>query len=29
MMLIGYTMGCRPAGPKQLVREVALAEEAG
>ena len=29
MMLIGYTMMCEQAGPKQLVRDVALAEEAG
>ena len=28
MTLIGYTM-CEQAGPKQLVRDVALAEEAG
>jgi G6PDH family F420-dependent oxidoreductase len=27
--LIGYTMMCEQAGPKQLVRDVALAEEAG
>src|ERR1700681_2322199 len=26
---IGYTMMCEQAGPKQLVRDVALAEEAG
>src|SRR5881628_3972702 len=29
MTLIGYTMMCEQAGPKQLVRDVALAEEAG
>jgi alkanesulfonate monooxygenase SsuD/methylene tetrahydromethanopterin reductase-like flavin-dependent oxidoreductase (luciferase family) len=29
MTLIGYTMMCGQAGPKQLVRDVALAEEAG
>jgi G6PDH family F420-dependent oxidoreductase len=29
MALIGYTMMCEQAGPKQLVRDVALAEEAG
>ena len=29
MTLIGYTMTCEQAGPKQLVRGVALAEEAG
>ena len=29
MMSIGYTMMCEQAGPKQLVRDVALAEEAG
>jgi G6PDH family F420-dependent oxidoreductase len=29
MMLIGYTMMCEQAGPKQLVADVALAEEAG
>jgi G6PDH family F420-dependent oxidoreductase len=29
MPLIGYTMMCEQAGPKQLVRDVALAEEAG
>jgi G6PDH family F420-dependent oxidoreductase len=28
MTLIGYTMMCEQAGPKQLVRDVALAEEA-
>jgi hypothetical protein len=27
MTLIGYTMMCEQAGPKQLVRDVALAEE--
>src|SRR5271167_703613 len=27
--LIGYTMMCEQAGPKQLVRDVVLAEEAG
>src|SRR5207302_11264919 len=27
--LIGYTMMCEQAGPKQLVRDVALAEQAG
>jgi hypothetical protein len=27
--LIGYTMMCEEAGPKRLVRDVALAEEAG
>ena len=27
--LIGYTMMCEQSGPKQLVRDVALAEEAG
>jgi G6PDH family F420-dependent oxidoreductase len=27
--LIGYTMMCEQAGPKQLVRDVSLAEEAG
>jgi alkanesulfonate monooxygenase SsuD/methylene tetrahydromethanopterin reductase-like flavin-dependent oxidoreductase (luciferase family) len=27
--LIGYTMMCEQAGPKLLVRDVALAEEAG
>jgi G6PDH family F420-dependent oxidoreductase len=27
--LIGYTMMCEQAGPKQLVRDVAFAEEAG
>jgi alkanesulfonate monooxygenase SsuD/methylene tetrahydromethanopterin reductase-like flavin-dependent oxidoreductase (luciferase family) len=27
--LIGYTMMCEQAGQKQLVRDVALAEEAG
>jgi alkanesulfonate monooxygenase SsuD/methylene tetrahydromethanopterin reductase-like flavin-dependent oxidoreductase (luciferase family) len=27
--LIGYTMMCEQAGPKQLVRDVAIAEEAG
>jgi alkanesulfonate monooxygenase SsuD/methylene tetrahydromethanopterin reductase-like flavin-dependent oxidoreductase (luciferase family) len=26
--LIGYTMVCEQAGPKQLVRDVALAEQA-
>jgi G6PDH family F420-dependent oxidoreductase len=29
MTKIGYTMMCEQAGPKQLVRDVALAEEAG
>jgi G6PDH family F420-dependent oxidoreductase len=29
MTQIGYTMMCEQAGPKQLVRDVALAEEAG
>jgi len=29
MTLIGYTMMCEQTGPKQLVRDVALAEEAG
>jgi G6PDH family F420-dependent oxidoreductase len=29
MILIGYTMMCEQAGPKQLVRDVALAEQAG
>jgi G6PDH family F420-dependent oxidoreductase len=29
MTSIGYTMMCEQAGPKQLVRDVALAEEAG
>jgi alkanesulfonate monooxygenase SsuD/methylene tetrahydromethanopterin reductase-like flavin-dependent oxidoreductase (luciferase family) len=29
MTLLGYTMMCEQAGPKQLVRDVALAEEAG
>src|SRR5882757_5669612 len=29
MTLIGYTMMCEQAGPKQLVRDVALAEHAG
>jgi G6PDH family F420-dependent oxidoreductase len=29
MTLIGYTMMCEQAGPKQLVRDVALAEDAG
>src|SRR5438270_2551665 len=29
MTLIGYTIMCEQAGPKQLVRDVALAEEAG
>jgi G6PDH family F420-dependent oxidoreductase len=28
-MLIGYSLICEQAGPKQLVRDVALAEEAG
>ena len=28
MTLIGYMMICEQAGPKQLVRDVALAEEA-
>jgi len=27
MTQIGYTMMCEQAGPKQLVRDVALAEE--
>ena len=27
MTLIGYTMMCEQAGPKQLVRDVTLAEE--
>jgi hypothetical protein len=29
MTLIGYTMMCEEAGPKQSVRDVVLAEEAG
>jgi G6PDH family F420-dependent oxidoreductase len=29
MTMIGYTMMCEQAGPKQLVRDVVLAEEAG
>ena len=29
MTLIGYTMMCEQAGPKQLVRDVAVAEQAG
>jgi G6PDH family F420-dependent oxidoreductase len=29
LTLIGYTMMCEQAGPKQLVRDVVLAEEAG
>jgi alkanesulfonate monooxygenase SsuD/methylene tetrahydromethanopterin reductase-like flavin-dependent oxidoreductase (luciferase family) len=29
MTLVGNTMMCEKAGPKQLVRDVALAEEAG
>jgi hypothetical protein len=29
MTLIGYTMMCEQAGPKQLARDVALAVEAG
>jgi hypothetical protein len=29
MTLIGYPMKCEQAGPKPLVRDVALAEEAG
>jgi G6PDH family F420-dependent oxidoreductase len=29
MTMIGYTMMCEQAGPKQLVRDVLLAEEAG
>jgi hypothetical protein len=29
MSLIGYTMMCEQTGPKQLVRDVALAEQAG
>ena len=29
MTMIGYTMMCEQAGPKQLVRDVALAEQAG
>jgi G6PDH family F420-dependent oxidoreductase len=29
MALIGYTMMCEQAGPKELVRDVALAEQAG
>src|SRR3984957_11397002 len=29
MNLFGYTMMCEQAGPKQLVRDVALAEESG
>src|SRR3989442_501601 len=29
MTLIGYTMMCEQAGPKQLVRDVGLAEQAG
>jgi G6PDH family F420-dependent oxidoreductase len=29
MTMIGYTMMCEQAGPKQLVRDVTLAEEAG
>ena len=28
MTLIGYTMMCEQTGPKQLVRDVALAEQA-
>jgi hypothetical protein len=28
MTLIGYTMMCEQAGPKELVRDVVLAEEA-
>jgi hypothetical protein len=28
MTLIGYTMMCGQSGPKQLVRDVALADEA-
>ncbi len=29
MMMIGYTMLCEQAGPRQLVRDVTLAEDAG
>jgi hypothetical protein len=29
MILIGYAMMCEQAGPKQLVRDVALAEKNG
>ena len=29
MTQIGYTMMCEQAGPKQLVRDVKLAEDAG
>ena len=29
MIEVGYTMMCEQAGPKQLVRDVRLAEEAG
>src|SRR5258705_13929300 len=29
MTLIGYTMMCEQAGPKEMVRDVALAEQAG
>jgi hypothetical protein len=29
MTVTGYTMMCEQAGPKQLVRDVALAEEVG
>jgi alkanesulfonate monooxygenase SsuD/methylene tetrahydromethanopterin reductase-like flavin-dependent oxidoreductase (luciferase family) len=29
MTKIGYTMMCEQAGPKELVRDVVLAEEAG
>ncbi len=29
MTLIGYTMMCEQTGPKQLVRDVTLAEQAG
>ena len=29
MTLIGYTMMCEQTGPKQPVRDVALAEQAG
>lgn len=29
MPLIGYTMMCEQTGPKHLVRDVALAEQAG
>jgi alkanesulfonate monooxygenase SsuD/methylene tetrahydromethanopterin reductase-like flavin-dependent oxidoreductase (luciferase family) len=29
MTVIGYMVMCEQAGPKQLVRDIALAEEAG